>query len=131
MSTEGTTQGDPLAMGLYALSIQPLITSLQPASSVKQCCFADDAGGAGSIMEIRTWWDALSTLGPDFGYFANDRKCWIIAKPAKEESVREALKDTSINVTVQGQKHLGAAIGSKGYLEEHVSQKVTNWIKDI
>ena len=131
VSAEGTTQGDPLAMGLYALSIQPLITSQQAASSVKQCWFADDAGGAGSIMEIRTWWDALSTLGPDFGYFPNDRKCWIIAKPAKEESVREAFKDTSINVTVQGQKHLGAAIGSREYLEEYVSEKVTNWINDI
>ena len=102
MSAEGTTvQGDPLAMGLYALSIHPLITSLQAASIVKQCWFADDARGAGSIMEIRTWWDALSTLGPDFGYFPNDRKCWFIAKPAKEESVREAFKDMSINVTVQ------------------------------
>ena len=131
MSAEGTTQGDPLAMGLYALSIQPLITSIQAASSVKQCWFADDASGAGSIMEIRTWWDALSTLGPDFGYFPNDRKCWIIAKPAKEESVREAFKDTSINVTVQGQKHLGAAIGSREYLEEYVREKVTNWINDI
>ena len=122
MSAEGTIQGDPLAMGLYALNTQPLITSLLAASSVKQCWFADDA---------RTWWDALSTLGPDFGYFPNDRKCWIIAKPAKEESVREAFKDTSINVTVQGQKHLGAAIGSREYLEEYVSEKVTNWINDI
>ena len=104
VSAEGTTQGDPLAMGLYALSIQPLITSLQAASSVKKCWFADDASGAGSIMETRTCWDAFSTLGPDFGYFPNDGKCWIIAKPAKEESVREAFKDTSINVTVQGQK---------------------------
>ena len=43
MSVEGTTQGDPLAMDLYALSIQSLITSLQGASSVKQCWFADDA----------------------------------------------------------------------------------------
>ena len=58
----------PLAMSLYAF--QPLITSLQAASSVKQCCFADDASGAGSIMEIRTWWYALSTLGPDFAFFA-------------------------------------------------------------
>ena len=131
VSAEGTTQGDPLAMGLYALSIQPLITSLQAASSVKQCWFADDASGAGSIMEIRTWWDALSTIGPDLGYFPNDRKCWIIAKPAKEESVREASKDTTINVTVQGQKLLGAAIGSRKCSEEYVSEKVTNWINDI
>ena len=97
MSVEGTTQGDPLATGLYALSIQPLATSLQAASSVKQCWFSDDAGRAGSITEIRKWWDVLGTIGPDFGYFPNDRKCWIIAKPAKEESVREAFKDTSIN----------------------------------
>ena len=51
---------------------------------------------------LLTWWDAFSSLGPDFGCFPNDRKCWIIAKPAKEESVSEAFKDTSINVTVQG-----------------------------
>jgi len=38
---------------------------------------------------------------------------------------------TSINVTVQGQKHLGAVIGSREYLEEYVSEKVTNWINDI
>ncbi|XP_073231425.1 uncharacterized protein [Porites lutea] len=61
VSAEGTTQGDPLAMGLYALSIQPLITSLRAASSVKQCWFADDASGAGSIMEIRTWKKAKMT----------------------------------------------------------------------
>ena len=114
-------------MGLYALSIQPLITSLQAASSVKQCWFADDASGAGSIMEIRAWWDAFSTLG----YFPNDRKCWIIVKPAKEGSVREAFKDTTINVTVQGQKHPKAPTGSREYLEEYVSEKVTNWVNDI
>ena len=114
MSAKGTKQGDPLAMGLYALSIQPLITSLQAPSSVKRCWFADDASGAGSIVEIRTWWDALSTLGLDFGYISNNRKCWIVAKPAKEESVREVLKDTSIKLTIQGQKNLGAAVGSSG-----------------
>ena len=43
-------------------------------------------------------------------------------KPAKEESVREAFKDTSINVTVEGQKRIGAAIGSREYLKEYVSE---------
>ena len=65
MSAEGTTQGDPLAMGLYALSIQPLITSLQGVCKIKQCWFANDASGVGPVAEIKKWWDTLSAIGPD------------------------------------------------------------------
>ena len=86
---------------------------------------------SGLYNRIKKWWDVLSTIGPDFGYFPNDKKCWIIAKPAKEENVREVFKETSINVTVQGQKHLGAAIGSREYLEEYVSEKVSNWVHEV
>ena len=131
MSAEGTTQGDPLAMALYALSVQPLITSLQAASSTKQCWFADNACGAGSVLEIKKWWGVLNSLGPVFGYFPNPKKCWIISKPDKEASVKEVFKDTAVNVTVEGQKHLGAVIGSREYLEEYVSEKVTNWVSEI
>ena len=100
LSGEGTTQGDPLAMGLYALSIQPLITSLQGACKIKQCWFADDASGAGPVAEIKRWWDTLSAIGPYFGYYPNGKKCWIITKPDREIIVKEAFKGTAINVTV-------------------------------
>ena len=69
---EGTTQGDSIAMALYASYIWPLITSLQVVSTAKQCSFADDAGGIGSSTDIKRWWDTLSTLGPDFDFFPND-----------------------------------------------------------
>ena len=63
VSGEGTTQGDALAMGLSALSIQPLIKSLQAASSVKHYVGLQMiASGAGFIMENRMWWDALTKL---------------------------------------------------------------------
>ena len=60
-SSEGTTQGDPLSMAIYAISLQPLITSLHVTSFTKQCWFADDASGAGMAAELRKWWDVLMT----------------------------------------------------------------------
>ena len=49
-SVEGTTQGDPLAMAMYAIGTVPLISSL--AGICKQVWFADDATGAGTIMKF-------------------------------------------------------------------------------
>ena len=45
--------------------------------------------------------------------------------------MKAAFKETAINVTVQGQRHLGAVIGSREYVEEYVNDKVTNWISKI
>ena len=51
-SSEGTTQGDRLAMSLYAISLQPLITQLQVKSAASQCWYADDATGCGTVGHI-------------------------------------------------------------------------------
>jgi hypothetical protein len=64
-SSEGTTQGDPLSMVIYAISLQPLITHLHVVSSAKQCWFAHDASGAWSVTEVKKWWDTLSKIRPD------------------------------------------------------------------
>lgn len=73
-SQEGTTQGDPLAMSFYALATLPLIKRLP--TSVKQVWYADDATAVGTISNLRTWWDALASLGPSYGYFPNAAKTW-------------------------------------------------------
>jgi len=67
-SVEVTTQGDPLAMLIYAISLQPLISLLQNRSTAKQCCFADDATGAGPLEEVKQWWNELRDAGPPLGY---------------------------------------------------------------
>ena len=130
-SAEGTTQGDPLAMSLYAISLQPLITGLQLKSSAKQCWFADDATGGGSLVLLKKWWDELNNLGPDLGYYPNASKCWLVIKPDKESDAKELFADSSINISTQGQKHLGAALGSRSFLEEYVNGKVEDWIDQI
>ena len=52
-SAEGITQGDPLAMSMNAISLQPLISLLHNRSTAKQCWFADDATGAGALEEVK------------------------------------------------------------------------------
>ena len=53
-STEGTTQGDPLAMAMHALAITPLILRLHDlCEGVKQVWFADDATGAATCHNLR------------------------------------------------------------------------------
>ena len=123
ISADSTTQGDPLSMSLYAISLQPLITRLHVSSAAKQCWFVEDATGSGSLQDVRKWWEELSESGPPLGYFPNAKKCWLIIKPEQEQAAREVFRDTAINVTTEGHKHLGAALGSRSFLEEYVGEK--------
>ena len=79
LSREGTTQGDPLAMAMYAIGILPLINQLNPLPA-KQAWFADDATAGGQIQHLHDWWTSLNHNGPSFGYHANPAKTWLIVK---------------------------------------------------
>ena len=122
--SEDTTQGDPLAMSLYAISLQPLITLLGIRSSAKQCWYADDATGAGALTDIRKWWDELLVAGPALGYYPNAKKCWLVVKSEKLKEANDVFAGTGINITTEGRKHLGAVLGQRSYLEEYVGSKV-------
>ena len=60
-SSEGTTQGDPLTMAMYALAVKPLIGKLKfDSTNVKNIWYADDASGAGNCEDLRTFWNTAS-----------------------------------------------------------------------
>ena len=85
-SSEGTTQGDPLSMPLYALAITPLITSLVnimsfQEKSVQMVAFADDFMSAGKLKDLKYWWDKLLNVGSKLGYFPQPKKSYLIVKP--------------------------------------------------
>ena len=86
-STEGTTQGDPLAMAMYAVAIVPLIHKLRSNSpDVKQVWFADNVTSAETCESLRQWWDQIEHLGPTFGYHPNSTKTYLInALPIKTD----------------------------------------------
>ena len=60
LSQEGTTQGDPLAMAMYAISTLPLIQRLN--QSVQQVWYANDATAGGELHSLRHWWNMLREL---------------------------------------------------------------------
>ena len=65
MSIEGTTQGDPLVIAMYALAVTPLICHLHSSDfAVSQVWYADDATGVVICTALWKWWNTLSQLGP-------------------------------------------------------------------
>ena len=117
-SQEGTTQGDPLAMSMYALATIPLIKKLKGSS--KQIWYADDAAAAGKIADLRVWWNLLTREGPDFGYFPNPSKTWLITKEGFNDVGISSFASTGVSITSDGRPYLGAAIGSVEYVKNYV-----------
>ena len=63
MSREGTPQGGPLAMVMFAVASIPLIRELSAAATVKQLWYADNTTGMEPLQELRKWWDKITVLG--------------------------------------------------------------------
>ena len=64
---------------------------------------------SGTTMRLRNWWEKLCRLGPKFGHFLEGSKSWLIVK----EKAQSVFKDTNIKITKEGQRYLGATIGSE------------------
>ncbi|XP_064384670.1 uncharacterized protein LOC135333619 [Halichondria panicea] len=126
LSQEGTTQGDPLAMPMYALASIPLITKLSN-TNITQIWYADDAAAAGKISDLREWWDTLTREGPAFGYYPNPLKTWLVTKKGFHTIGSTTFHQTGVNVTPDGRPYPGSPIGSPGYMESFAESKVASW----
>ena len=69
--------------------------------------------------------------GPPLGYFPNPQKCWLIVKSERERLAKEIFGEININITTEGRKHLGAALGSRVFFEEYVDEKVGEWVAQV
>jgi len=135
-SSEGTTQGDPIAMAIYAIAIIPLLLMIMEivtpkAPSTKVVAYADDFTAGGVLKDLRTWWDTLCHLGPKFGYYPQANKSWIIVKEQYKNSASITFKDSDIKISSTGKRHLGAAIGSTSYKNQYINDKIDIWIAEI
>ena len=132
LSKEGTTQGDPLGMTMFSLSMVPLITRLmEEVEAMFQVWFADDATGMGTLVNLKQWWSSISTIGPLFGYHPNAAKTCLVVRDEQEEAAKEIFESTGIYITTEGKKHLGAPLESLSFVEDFVSCKVKEWTEEV
>ena len=131
-SMEGTTQGDPVAMAMYALGLSVLqdVTSFEK-TNVRQVAYADDLTGAGKISDLKRWWGLVNDNGPVIGYTPNASKSVLIVKPEFYARATEIFRDSGVIITKDGQRHLGAVIGTEEFKKECIEEKVAEWVKEI
>ena len=130
-SPEGTTQGDPLAMAMYAVATMPLLRKAQTPSA-KQVWFADDGTSRGKLTGLKSWWDSLTSCGPDFGYDINAPNLgWLSNLTTMIEPRKSSLTVTGVNITAAGGRHLGAALGSKPFVAKYLEEKIARWTSEV
>ena len=128
-SKEGTTQGDSLAMAIYAIAIRPLIDNVQ--NEAMQIWYADDATASGKLSNLKEWWNKLSVSGPDFGYFPNAQKSVVVTKPSHLEEATRIFAECKMTITTEGTKYLGTPIGDEAFVNRSIEQKIAEWVKEI
>ena len=47
------------------------------------------------------------------------------------QKAQSVFKDTNIKITTEGQRHLGAVIGSETFKQKYVQEKIDQWIKEL
>ena len=66
------------------------------APAIIQLCgsYADISAASGEIRKLHKWWDkilAILQMHPDYGYYANPSKTWLIVKEDAYEKAMQAL----------------------------------------
>ena len=74
-SKEGTTQGDPTSMALYAIGSLPFLCLLdKEETGTCQFAYADDLSGGGKVEGLRKWFNGITDKGPLLGTMPNPPK---------------------------------------------------------
>ena len=84
-----------------------------------------------AVSDLRAWWDSLLEHEKSFGYHPNVSKTHLILKEQFLKNAKQQFACTNVNITVQGKRYLGAAIGTRKYTEQYVSDKGRTWTMEV
>ena len=128
LSKEGTSQGNSTSIGPYALGVTLLLRFLHEFILIneqksKEIAFAHDLRAAGSIKEIKQYWELSTQVSPKYDYYPKPSKSHLIVKEKDFDIAKFIFKGSEVKITNNGQRFLGAAIGSKKNSSENISNQ--------
>ena len=88
--------------------------------------------GRCTLESLKAWWDKLCNIGPQYGYYPNPSKTVLIVKGMEHMPKAKVLfGDSGIKFSSEGERHLGAVIGTSKFKETYVKTKVDSWVLDV
>ena len=129
-SNKGVIQGDPLSMMFYAVAILPLIHALAYKSKWHQNWYADDSACAAPLPRLLEWSEKLSSLGPEFGYYPEPKKSFLIVDANNEAEANALFGKQGIQI-VSGHRFLGGFIWARQSEKQYVRQKLEAWVRSV
>ena len=100
-------------------------------NSGKHIWYADDAGGAGNLRQLRHWWDFLCQMGPSLGYYPNEEKTILVVKPEQLSEAKLLFEETGVVITAEGATYLGTQLGSKKYENQFLTNRADKTGKQL
>ena len=73
----------------------------------------------------------MEEIGPDFGYHANASKSRLIVKDEHTARTTELFQGSDVQITREGQRHIGAALGSQTFVETYEMGRVQEWVREV
>ena len=133
LSKEGVTQGCPLGMILYGISLLGLGEDLRDsAPGVLQPWYADDFSIYGRASEVARVFQRLCKKGPSVGYFPAPAKSWVICPKRAEAPAKTIMDAAGLPVKwSRGQRYVGGFIGSEKMNRRWLEPMVQKWVEGV
>ena len=75
--------------------------------------------------------EILRSVGPKYGYFPKASKSHLIVKQQHFANAIDIFSDTEVQLTTEGQRHLGAVIGSAECKKQYVDSLIDDWNQQL
>ena len=74
----------------------------------------------------------MKEKGPSYGYYPKPTKTHLILKnPDQLQRAEDLFAVDGVKITVEGNRHIGAVLGTDAYKEQYITEKIEKWIADV